>query len=160
MDTENGTIRFPRVNPTFLSDTVLVESWAAGETVSDWMAKEENQDPNKQAYFLNNKTSFNYDPNSNGKKQNVAIELTERQKKVVEIRKKLSDTLFDMNLKMFLRDNLIHADLHSGNLIFNEKTGEVTVVDAGMAVSLEKNDLNGFGDFMRAAIIGDVTVMV
>lgn len=160
---ENGTIRFPRVNPKFLSESILVESWASGTTVSDWMSRPENADPLKRAYYLTSEGNYSYDPSVAAAKLTQGPveqpELTDREKKVIAIRTKLSETLFDMNMKMFLRDNLIHADLHSGNLIFDEDTGEVTVVDAGMAVTLESNDLAGFGDFMRAAIDGDSRVM-
>ena len=37
---------------------------------------------------------------------------------------------------MFLRDNYVHGDLHSGNLLYTEGDGHVTVLDAGLACSL------------------------
>ena len=35
-----------------------------------------------------------------------------------ELRRQLAKRLFDTSLKMFLRDNFIHADLHAGNIMF------------------------------------------
>jgi predicted unusual protein kinase regulating ubiquinone biosynthesis (AarF/ABC1/UbiB family) len=32
-------------------------------------------------------------------------------------KKQLAKILFDMNVKMFLRDNYVHGDMHAGNLI-------------------------------------------
>ena len=62
-------------------------------------------------------------------------------------------------MKMFLRDNLVHGDLHAGNLLFNEKTGIVTVIDAGLTTSLDPESQTPFGDFLRAVCAGDVDSM-
>jgi predicted unusual protein kinase regulating ubiquinone biosynthesis (AarF/ABC1/UbiB family) len=40
-----------------------------------------------------------------------------------ELRQRLAKRLFDTSLKMFLRDNFIHADLHAGNIMFSTPRG-------------------------------------
>jgi predicted unusual protein kinase regulating ubiquinone biosynthesis (AarF/ABC1/UbiB family) len=57
---------------------------------------------------------------------------------VKDKKKKLARILFDMNVKMFLRDNYVHGDLHAGNLIFSMEDGRVTVIDAGLITSLKQ----------------------
>jgi len=36
---------------------------------------------------------------------------------IIQKKKILAQTIFDMTIKMFLRDNLVHGDLHSGNVM-------------------------------------------
>lgn len=44
--------------------------------------------------------------------------------------------LFDISIKMFLRDNFIHGDLHAGNLLYDTVSSRITVLDAGLTASL------------------------
>jgi hypothetical protein len=44
--------------------------------------------------------------------------------------------LFDINIKMFLRDNFVHGDLHAGNLLYDAASHRITVLDAGLTTSL------------------------
>ena len=97
------TVRFPRVSPKLLSDTVLVETWAEGRTVS--------------VLYQESRGSAD----DRGK---------------TEIREKMAQSIFDMVLKMFLRDNFVHGDMHAGNLLYEKTTNEMTVIDAGMITSL------------------------
>lgn len=53
-----------------------------------------------------------------------------------DTKRDLAQKIFGMNMKMFLRDNLIHSDMHAGNILFSEVTEELTVLDAGQTVSL------------------------
>lgn len=69
-------------------------------------------------------------------------------------------TMFDMFLKMFLRDNLIHGDLHAGNVLYNDKDNASTILDAGMAVSLEPEVMSSFGQFLKALCSGDASGLV
>jgi len=69
-------------------------------------------------------------------------------------KKRLAFTMFDMFLKMFLRDNLIHGDLHAGNVLFDTAHSACTVLDAGLTVSLDKDMQAGFGKFLLAICSG------
>lgn len=79
---------------------------------------------------------------------------------VMEKKKQLARILFDMNVKMFLRDNYVHGDLHAGNLICSLEDGRVTVIDAGLITSLKPDASSPFGDFLRALCSMDVDVIV
>jgi len=70
-------------------------------------------------------------------------------------KKELAFTMFDMFLKMFLRDNLIHGDLHAGNVLYSGEDNACTVLDAGMTVSLEDDVMADFGRFLHALCSGN-----
>ena len=69
-------------------------------------------------------------------------------------------TIFDTQMKMFLRDNYIHGDLHGGNIIFNPQEGTVTIIDAGMITMLKDDIKQDFKKFLFALSIGDCDSLV
>ena len=71
----------------------------------------------------------------------------------------LAKLIFDITAKMFLRDNFIHGDLHAGNLLYNQATQEVAVMDAGLVTTLPGDVFNEFGDFIRALCTKDTAEM-
>ena len=107
-------IKFPEVSTTIISDTVLVEEWSPGKTVSELVRDMPNALPTEQA------------------------------------REELSTKVHDMMVKMFLRDNFIHGDLHSGNLLYDTETKRITVLDAGLVTRLPVDDIFAFGEFLQA----------
>lgn len=76
-----------------------------------------------------------------------------RKKMVTDnMRGGLAKSVFDMTIKMFLRDNYVHGDLHAGNLMVSPEGGNITVIDAGMATTLPGDLNNHFGGFLRALV--------
>jgi predicted unusual protein kinase regulating ubiquinone biosynthesis (AarF/ABC1/UbiB family) len=67
----------------------------------------------------------------------------------------LADKLYDLNIKMFLRDNFVHGDLHAGNLLYDESTNVLTLLDAGLVTQLGQDAEDSFGDFLRAMCAQD-----
>ena len=61
----------------------------------------------------------------------------------------LSKILYDMSMKMMVRDNFVHGDLHGGNILYSENDDQVTVLDAGIATSLDKGTFAPFGADLR-----------
>ena len=61
-------------------------------------------------------------------------------------RKRLAQNIFDMTLKMYLRDNWVHGDLHSGNLLCTAVPGDdrVYVLDAGLTTALQPENTETF----------------
>ena len=59
----------------------------------------------------------------------------DRQEQVIH-----KEVIFDMNMKMFLRDNFIHGDLHAGNLLYDEMTDTITVLDAGLISQVSRSN--------------------
>ena len=57
----------------------------------------------------------------------------------------LSKILYDMSMKMMIRDNFVHGDLHGGNILYSTNDDHVTVLDAGIATSLDKRTVAPFG---------------
>ena len=58
---------------------------------------------------------------------------------------KLSKILYDMSMKMMVRDNFVHGDLHGGNILYSMSDDHVTVLDCGIATSLDKRTFVPFG---------------
>lgn len=88
--------------------------------------------------------------------------LSDEENRRAEQKKILAYTLFDMFAKMFLRDNLIHADLHAGNVLYDHASFKhtATVLDAGMTVALESDIMSQFELFLRAVCYGDPNSLV
>jgi len=75
------------------------------------------------------------------------------------MRSRVAAGAFDISMKMYLRDNFIHSDMHAGNMLYDPKLGHITVIDAGMATSLPQHILDVFGDFLRAVVLADADVL-
>eukprot|EP00941_MAST-03F_sp_MAST-3F-sp1_P002021 g2021.t1 len=78
-----------------------------------------------------------------------------------EKKRQLAKCIFDINIKMMLRDNLVHGDLHAGNLLFNESPGNMTltIIDAGVTTSLSQEMRAPFMGFLYSMITGDAAGM-
>lgn len=72
-------------------------------------------------------------------------------------RKKLAAAIFDMTIKMYLRDNYIHGDLHGGNLLYSTDPSDnrVFVLDAGLTTALERDWASPFGYLLHALTLGN-----
>jgi predicted unusual protein kinase regulating ubiquinone biosynthesis (AarF/ABC1/UbiB family) len=129
----SGQLRFPVVSTDLLSTSVLLESWAPGKSVSSILCNV-----------------------GEGFREKV-VEMREglKQKK-----RALASTLFDMSIKMFLRDNLVHGDLHAGNVMFDVVGDTCTVIDGGMTTSLAPSVKKDFGLFLQALCTSDTDLLI
>jgi aarF domain-containing kinase len=121
-------IRFPKVSPKFVTPEVLVETWAEGKVISNILDDFDNTCQEAIS----------------------AIGHTKR-----DLQNKLCAILYDMSMKMMVRDNFVHGDLHGGNILYSEADNHVTVLDAGIATCLEKQNVAPFGRFLHALCSGD-----
>eukprot|EP00301_Raphidiophrys_heterophryoidea_P003779 c11693_g1_i1.p1 GENE.c11693_g1_i1~~c11693_g1_i1.p1 ORF type:complete len:602 (-),score=99.62 c11693_g1_i1:1297-3102(-) len=130
---KRGEVCFPVVSDTLLSPCVLVEQWVSGTTVANFFSE----------------VGFGFKT------------VGEQIGSVVESQKQhLADSLFSVCMKMFLRDNYMHGDLHAGNVIFDEKRGILTVLDAGHTTSLRPDTAPYFGQFMSGMCTGNPDYIV
>merc|ERR1712072_815184 len=129
-------IRFPKVSPKFVTSEVLIETWAEGKVISNILED-----------FDNAKASC---------KEAMS---TMKQKKR-ELQGKLCSLLYDMSMKMMVRDNFVHGDLHGGNILYSEADDHVTVLDAGIATTLDEKTVKPFGKFLYALCSGDTKELV
>lgn len=201
---KQGYLNFPLVSARMLKQSVLVESWATGQTVSDiftevgelFLPLNQAQIASKHidltqedlgSYIktrLKYATTFISDELSDiGYSMGTFLGLDMKKWGLVQYRpgedkyvydnnlskeenelmaKKqcLAFTLFDTFLKMFLRDNLIHADLHAGNVLFNTSNNTATILDTGMTVSLDDDVMKQFGYFLKSICEGDDVTLV
>jgi predicted unusual protein kinase regulating ubiquinone biosynthesis (AarF/ABC1/UbiB family) len=110
----------------------LVETWAQGKAVSD-LFTEWGSDVKEFVAGAKAKT----DPETYGNKKDMARRM------------------FDMNMKMFLRDNFVHGDLHGGNLLVDTENKMFTVLDAGLTATLKKDIKPAFARFIQHIFNGD-----
>jgi len=121
-------IRFPKVSPKLVTPEVLVETWAEGKVISGILDDFDNS-------------------------CQEAISAISQKKRLLQ--NKLSAILYDMSMKMMVRDNFVHGDLHGGNILYSEADNHVTVLDAGIATQLEQRNVAAFGRFLHALCSGD-----
>eukprot|EP00438_Fugacium_kawagutii_P016471 Skav211464 [mRNA] locus=scaffold379:278451:282856:- [translate_table: standard] len=103
----------------------------------------------REAFNLQSPLAKDFD---NAKAQcQVAVTLLEEKKRKVQGTVawhgmgKLSKILYDMSMKMMVRDNFVHGDLHGGNILYSMSDDHVTVLDCGIATSLDKRTFAPFG---------------
>jgi len=71
-------------------------------------------------------------------------------------RKKMAIAVLDMSMKMYLRDNFVHSDLHPGNLLYS--TGDkdtIIVLDAGLTVTLASDWATPLRQMLRGLTQGN-----
>ena len=71
----------------------------------------------------------------------------------------LAEVIFDMNMKMFLRDNFIHGDLHAGNILYDDETDTITVLDAGLISQIPPEISSNFVLFIQGMCAGDAAAI-
>lgn len=128
-------IRFPKVSPKLVTSEVLIETWADGKVISNIMEDFDNACHSCQE----------------------AVSTLVEKKRALQV--KLCNILYDMSMKMMVRDNFVHADLHGGNILYSENDNHVTVLDAGIATSLDKKTFAPFGRFLYALCSGNTDVI-
>jgi len=124
-------IKFPKVSLDFLSPSILMESWMDGTPVANML--ESFGDKYKEQAMQCKK---NFDTLVAGKKQ------------------KLARAVHDMSMKMFLRDNFMHGDLHGGNVLMCDD-GSLTVLDTGIITSILPDYAPQFGEFLKCLVLGN-----
>ena len=129
-ETGSSVLRFPSVSGDLLSPCVLVESWGKGGSVDNLFS-------------------------SVGDNWVVTEDNTNVSASVMKIKKELATVIFDMNMKMFLRDNFIHGDLHAGNLLYDNESGALTVLDAGLISQIPPAMNANFVLFIQGMCGGD-----
>jgi len=130
-------IRFPKVSAKYVTRDVLVETWADGTLISKILEDFDNVDAASQMTGL-----------------------SELVRKKRAIQQRLCEVLYDMNMKMMIRDNFVHGDLHGGNILYSDAGDHVTVLDAGIATSLQKETIAPFCRFLRAFCSGGTEVVI
>lgn len=61
----------------------------------------------------------------------------------------------EIYLKMLLHDNLMHADMHPGNILFDKARSTITLVDTGLVAVLTAGERRNFIGFLQALGDGD-----
>jgi len=61
----------------------------------------------------------------------------------------------EIYLKMLLLDNLMHADMHPGNILFDARHNRIQMVDLGLVATLTADERRNFIGFLQALGNGD-----
>ena len=137
-EVESGHLAFPQVVEDFVSSTVLVETWCDGREVSHFFCE--------KGWGLDGLDK-------------AALESMDQDQ--LRRNQGLARTVFDVYMKMFLRDNYVHGDLHGGNMLFSvTKDSRLSIIDVGLASSLSRDMENAFAMFMYSMLKGDVDGLV
>jgi len=126
-------IQFPTISTDFLSASVLVESWMPGKPVCDWLESFGGMYKEKAETLKKEFTSTVQEQKSN-----------------------LAKIVHGMAMKMFLRDNFMHGDMHGGNILMAED-GTLTVLDTGICTTIFEGSAPDFNVFLKSLVCGDVT---
>jgi len=124
-------VQFPKVSLDFLSDAVLVESWMPGKSVHDM-----------------------FDSFGEKFKESAEAFKSEFDESMAEKKTHLAGIVHEMCMKMFLRDNFMHGDLHGGNILIG-LDGNLTVLDTGIITTVDSDYASKFGAFLRSLTMGD-----
>ena len=173
----NGTIKVPQVVTGLVRPSVLVETWDDGRLITNAFDEDEELDaevaraaglsPQSESIYANRGVSTSESgtiPAKNTVDPAQRVEPTAARDGGppvdMSLRKKLALRLFDTSLKMFLRDNFIHADLHAGNIMFSTRPSKVpgstkeieclTLLDAGLTAQLDEATRPVFNTFLIA----------
>jgi len=149
-DEEN--IIFPKVK--FASEEVLIESWISrGRPAIDMVSNfglhlfESNQMSDAQREQLA-KQQLGETEDENTPSWSTA-----------KSKQKACKVVFDMFIKMMMRDNFTHADLHAGNVWVESEEGKepvITVLDCGLVSELEPCMQRRFGRFLASLASGNL----
>jgi len=140
-------IRFPKVSPEYVRPSVLVETWADGQVISSILEDFDNaKQKTKEAVTRCEEAA------------EEALASLSKQKR--QLQGRLCNILYDMSMKMMVRDNFVHGDLHGGNILYSEGDNHVTVLDAGIATSLDRQTFKPFGKFLHALCSGNTDTIV
>jgi aarF domain-containing kinase len=154
---------WPQVNfpqPFYASSAIIIETFEPGKIVTavldDYDAVAETLSQNAGT------TSMIVEEADDDKKHHNAIE---EPKAIVDGRdlipprmaKFLVTTGVALYLKMLLVDNLMHADLHPGNLMIEMDRLSITLVDAGMVAQLTDKESSAFIGLLASLGEGDGT---
>lgn len=132
-------IKFPQVSAGLVSDCVMIESWIKGRVVQDIFSE--------------------LGANLMAVERKAEDALHAFSAEVVAHKKKLAKIVLDMNMKMFLRDNYVHGDLHGGNLMAADD-GSLAVFDAGLTCRLAPDIAQPFGYLLQALCTGNTERVV
>ena len=129
---EHLTIKFPEISLDIMSSSVLVEEFVKGKNILYYFEKIKVGSGFKLADLDNIVDDLDI---------NSEIDNLSR-----EIKHNLAVKIMDVAMKMFLRDNLVHGDMHGGNVIYNKETEQLTIIDSGIATTIDGDET--MRDFM------------
>lgn len=129
---EHSSVQFPEISLDIMSSSILVEEFVEGRNILYYFEKIKVGSGFKLADL--DEIVDEIDLNSE-------IDNLSR-----EIKHNIAIKIMDVALKMFLRDNLVHGDMHGGNIIYNKKTEQLTIIDSGIATTIDGDET--MRDFM------------
>lgn len=139
-------VKFPTVSVDLLSETVIVQSWIPGKTVSEVFSVFGDKYDEVKGEFSQ-------------KTKDYAKKLQEGfSDEVKEKKRALAKIVFDLNMKMFLRDNYVHGDMHGGNIMYQmDEKGKttLTVIDTGLVTEIGSDYAQEFGMFLHGLCTGN-----
>lgn len=162
-----GRVLFPEVVARLHAPTVLVENWIEGRTVDglfsgvgEGFAKARGETLSYASKQVQKESGPMPSPAAAAAAPKPLVAGKELDEAKQAQRQQLARDIWDLNMKMFLRDNLAHGDLHAGNILYREGRRCVSVLDVGLTSSLNTTELKAaFEGFVAAMCTADVGQM-
>lgn len=139
----DNTTNFPAVSSDLLSENLLIEEFVTGDNVQSLFVDMDLGDgvvitvPNivRGAEVIEEEI----DKLKRSTEDSVI-------QHVKDTRSDIAVSILRSTLEMFFRDNMIHGDLHGGNVIYNAEDKKITFIDAGITSTLNGEEV--VNDFM------------
>lgn len=136
-------VSFPK--PIVLTESILIETWEPGVSVSEFTELYNSARVNGVTKGVDNGEPLRTDDSS------TAAVVVKSIKADTELAHFIVSRGEDIYLKMLLADNLMHADLHPGNILIHTTTEhKIVLVDAGMVAKLLDAEKENFIGFLEA----------
>ena len=151
----NNQVQFPRVSHSHVSTSVLIEEWVQGTSVQDFFEEV------GEGFQRTAKVAVDAATQAAEKVAAAPRAAVEKAAQMTsETKHRIASAVLHTAFHMFFRDNLVHGDLHGGNVLFDEKRGEVTLIDAGITTALgSKQTTDDFLCFLHGMSVGDAEIL-
>lgn len=116
----SSSLSFPDLHGRFVGEAVLVESWAPGTTVAEMFPLLADRSWDRVDLSA-------AEPLVEDGRNNPSPRLVKRR---------LARQVMDLAMKMFLRDNYIHGDMHAGNLLYSPEHNLLSILDTGLTAEV------------------------
>lgn len=136
----SSSLSFPDLHGRLVAEAVLVESWAPGTTVADMFPR------------LADRSWHKIDLEDASPEH---LESTPGIPSPQILKRRLARQVMDLAMKMFLRDNYIHGDMHAGNLLYSPQQNLLSVLDTGLTAEVPPQSADAFGEFLRGICFND-----
>ena len=156
-----NNVQFPSVHVEHVSNSVLIEEWVEGTSVQAFF--EEVGEGFQRTARVAVDVAVDVVASAAENVAAVVVPKAAVQKAAeltTETKHRIASAVLHSAFTMFFRDNLVHGDMHGGNVMYDERTGRVTLIDAGITTQLgNKETTDDFLCFLHGMSQGNAEIL-